>query len=65
MLEHLRYLRSKSDSTDAAVRDVKSVVNSLREDVHGLRGDLLRHERALAALEADMERIKNRLDLTD
>jgi hypothetical protein len=63
ILEHLRYLRSRADSTDTAVRELKSVVLGLREDVNGLRGDILRQERALAAVEVDIDRIKARLDL--
>lgn len=65
ILEHLRYLRTRADTTDAAVRDLKTMVIGLREDVNGLRGDVLRQERALAVVETDIERIKARLDISD
>ncbi len=65
ILEHLRHLRSRADSTDLAVRDLKTAVLALREDVNGLRGDILRQERAFAAVEVDIDRIKARLDLTE
>jgi len=63
ILEHLRSIRTKIDGTDTAVRELKSAVLALREDVNGLRGDILRQERALAAVEVDIDRIKTRLDL--
>ena len=36
-----------------------------RDDIHGVRGDIRRQERAIASLEHDVERIKHRLDLVD
>jgi len=65
ILEHLRHLRSRADRADTALRDLKSTVLALREDVYGLRGDILRQERALATVEVDIDRIKARLDLSD
>lgn len=65
LLKHLRHLRSRADSTDTALRDLKTTVLALREDVNGLRGDILRQERAFAAVEVDIDRIKARLDFTD
>lgn len=65
ILEHLRYLRSKADNHDKGMSDLKSLVLSLREEVNGLRGDILRQERALAAVEHDIDRIKVRLDLVE
>ncbi|MBZ0141640.1 MAG: hypothetical protein K8H87_18010 [Pseudorhodoplanes sp.] len=47
------------------MRDLKTTVLALREDVNGLRGDILRQERAFAAVEVDIDRIKARLDFTD
>lgn len=37
----------------------------LREDIHGLRGDTLRQERTIAAVQVDIERINKRLGLKD
>lgn len=65
ILEHLRHLRSRADGADTALRDLKTTVLALREDVNGLRGDILRQERAFAAVEVDIDRIKARLDLSD
>jgi hypothetical protein len=65
IIEHLRHLRSRADSSDTALRDLKTTVLALREDVNGLRGDILRQERAFAAVEIDIDRIKARLDLAD
>lgn len=64
ILDHLRYLRGKADSTDTAVKELRGAVLGLREDVNALRGDILRQERAFAAVEVDIDRIKARLDLT-
>ncbi len=47
------------------IKDVKDSVISLREDVHSLRSDVLRQEKALATVEVDVDRIKNRLDILD
>lgn len=37
----------------------------LREDIHGLRGDALRQERTIAAVQLNIERINKRLGLND
>lgn len=37
----------------------------LREDIHGLRGDALRQERTIAAVELNIERVNKRLGLND
>ncbi len=65
ILDHLRALRSEVADVKSEVIEVKENVQSLREDVHSLRGDLLRQERAVAALQLDMGRVKRRLDLVD
>ena len=65
ILEYLRYLRGRADSTEAAVRELRGAVLGLREDMNGLRGDILRQERAIAAVEVDIDRIKAWLDLSD
>ena len=63
--EVLKKLQQGQADLATGLRDVKESIISLREDVHGTRGDLLRHEKALAALESDIGRIKVRLDLRD
>lgn len=65
ILDFLRAIRSRIDDIQADVHDIKQTIISLRTEVHGLRGDLLRQERAIAGIETDMDRIKARLDLDD
>ncbi|MBK8177224.1 MAG: hypothetical protein IPK66_18790 [Rhodospirillales bacterium] len=65
VLEHLRYIRGRVDANEETLGDVKLSITSLRQDVHALRGDIFRQERALAAVEVDLDRIKTRLDLSD
>ena len=47
------------------IKDLKGGQIIIREDINGVRGDLIRHERAFAVLESDIDRIKTRLDLSD
>ena len=47
------------------IKDLKGDQIIIREDINGVRGDLIRHERAFAVLESDIDRIKTRLDLSD
>ncbi|WP_374309938.1 hypothetical protein [Methylocella sp.] len=47
------------------IRDLQGSVHALRTEVHALRGDVLRQERSMAALELDVDRIKVRLSLND
>jgi hypothetical protein len=65
ILEHLRALRSDIADVKADTRDLKAGQIALRSDFHGLRGDVLRLERALAAVEVDIDRINARLGLAD
>jgi phage shock protein A len=65
VLEHLRAIRGDLSDLKHEVRDVKASVNSLRQEVNSLRGDLLRQERAIAAVEVDVSRINTRLGLVD
>lgn len=65
LFEYLRGIRADISGLKDDVRNVKDTITSLRTDVHALRGDILRQERALAAVEIDLDRIKTRLDLSD
>ncbi len=65
MLEILKTLQADSKATRGDIRDMRDSMISMREEMHGLRGDLLRQERAIASLENDIDRIKVRLDLVD
>lgn len=65
ILEHLRAMRTDISVLKEGQRDLKAMMISSREDMNGLRGDILRQERAMASVEVDIDRIKTRLDLTD
>lgn len=65
MHELLKNIQSTLSEHSKQFEEVKEFCISIREDIHGVRGDLLRHERAFASLESDVERIKARLDLVD
>ena len=65
VLEHLRHIREKVDSNTQTLQEMKQQLFNVRDDINGLRSDLLRQERALAAVEVDIDRIKTRLDLSD
>ena len=65
MLPLLREIRAGQDDAKTDRQEIKDSILSLREDVHGLRGDVLRIEKGLASVELDVDRIKTRLDLVD
>ena len=44
---------------------VREDINSVREDINGLRGDDLRREAIQAKMDERLQRIENRLSLTD
>lgn len=64
VIEHLRAIRA--DITDLRGDDgLKNGIISVRDDIHALRGDIRRQERAFASVEVDINRIKARLNLSD
>ena len=65
ILDHLRVIRSDLGDVKKDIRELRAGVNALRQDVNSMRGDLLRQERAIAAVEVDIDRINNRLGLVD
>lgn len=65
LLEVLKRIQQDNVDLKRMVKDVKDNVISVREDVHSLRSDILRQEKALATVEVDVDRIKNRLDIID
>lgn len=65
MHELLKKIQKTQSDHSENFRDIKENLIALREDVHGARGDVLRQEKALASVEADLDRIKVRLDLRD
>ena len=65
MLELAKDTNSRPRKIEEEVKELKGLNISIREDINSVRGDLLRHEKAFAVLEVDMDRIKARLDLVD
>jgi len=53
-----------ADHTRQFIR-VREEINGLRDDVNGLRGDDLRRETVQAQMDRRLERIENRLNLSD
>lgn len=53
-----------ADHTRQFIR-VREDINSVREDINGLRGDDLRREAMQARMDERLQRIENRLNLTD
>ena len=65
MLDLVKDTNDRIRRSEEGIKDLKASVLGLREDINGVRGDLLRHEKALASVETDIDRIKARLDLRD
>ena len=65
ILEHLRFIRSELADVKKDIRELRDGQLSIRDDIHALRGDVRRQERAIAAIEVDTDRIKARLDLSE
>ena len=47
------------------MRDLKESQIGTRDEIQGLRRDMLRQERGFAALQLDMDKVKSRLDPND
>ncbi len=72
MLEILKQLQKDMADVKATLADhtrqfirVREDINSVREDINGLRGDDLRREAVQAKMDERLQRIENRLNLTD
>ena len=65
ILDLLRAVRADQAKTDRRIELMQGDVLSLRKDVHGLRGELLRFEESVAAMGAQIERINTRLGLNE
>lgn len=65
ILDHLRVIRASVAALKDDNIEIKASLNSLRVEVNALRNDILRQERAIAAVEVDVDRIKVRLDIAD
>lgn len=72
MFEILKQLQKDMSDVKATLTDhtrqfirVREDINSVREDINGLRGDDLRREAMQAGMDERLQRIENRLNLTD
>lgn len=63
--EVLKSIQSTLSNHGHQLKELKDSGIAIREDILGVRNDLLRHEKALATLEAEVDHIKNRLDLSN
>lgn len=61
----LKNMQSSISKIENNMQELKQGQINIRDDIHALRGDVLRHDKALATLEIDVDRIKHRLDLVD
>ncbi len=65
LYEILKNLQVGISRMEINLTELKQGQINIRDDIHALRGDVLRHDKALAMLEVDIERIKHRLDMSD
>jgi hypothetical protein len=65
VLEFLRRFDQRQARFEDLLRELRSSQIATRDEIHATRGDILRQEKAIAALEVDIDRIKVRLDLSD
>jgi len=65
ILDHLRVLRSGQDRIEHDLKELKAGQIAMRGDFHGLRGHFLRLERAIAAVEVDIDHINAHLAMSD
>lgn len=63
--EVLKNVQTSIARLETGMQELKHGQINIRDDIHAVRGDVLRHDKALASLEIDMERIKHRLDMVD
>ncbi len=65
VLEILRKVQGDIAFIRHDVTELKTSVILIRQDINTLKGDLLRQEHAIALLDTRVERIENRLNLSD
>jgi hypothetical protein len=65
MLEILKSLQSGQTEIKAVLADHTRQLIRIREDINALRGDDLRRESIQAQMDARLQRIETRLDLTE
>ena len=65
MMEILRRIQSDMAGVKIDLRELKTSIASLRQQVHVLEGHILRQETSTAMMDVRIERIEGRLDLRD
>jgi predicted nucleic acid-binding Zn-ribbon protein len=63
IIEIMRKIQADIAFMKHDVSELKTSIADLRQEVHTLKGDVLRQERAIAMLDLRVERIENRLEL--
>ncbi|WP_245582504.1 hypothetical protein [Neorhizobium lilium] len=63
--ELLRRLHNRADKSDAAIRDLRNEMNSMRLVIHAHQSDVNNLYTMLHQLDARLERIENRLELRE
>ena len=63
VLEHLKRIQADISDLKTSVGELRVGQLSLRDDIHAIRGDLLRHEHLLASLDSGLRRVETRLEL--
>ena len=65
VLEHLRHIRSKVDTTAADVTDIKVQLAAMQQHMAGFHAVIASHSDELNQLRRRIDRIEKRLDLAD
>ena len=65
VLDHLKRIQADISDLQGSVGELREGQLSLRDDVHAIRGDLLRHEHILTSLDNRLRRVETRLELVD
>ena len=63
--ELLRRMPNRADKSDAAIRDLRNEINSMRLAIHAHQSDVNNLYSMLHQLDARLERIENRLELRE
>ncbi len=63
--ELLKLIRADISSVKDNVQDLKQGQIAIRDEIHSLKGDVLRIERSNATIDVRLERMEKRLDLVE
>lgn len=65
ILEHLKAIRSELGNLTSDMADVKTSLTSLRQHLAGFMSTDAAHEGSIAAIQARLHRIEQRLEISD